>query len=117
MDDGHTFLGGCSSITSIDLSGLSQVTNIVCRFLYGCSSVTSIDLGAAPSPATPSMRDIDDFVRRYSWATTRDYRGWFYQLPVGEDLRVSGCGGRERRRTSGSVSAFRALRGRRRWRS
>lgn len=41
---GDAFLAVCDSLTSIDLSGLSNVTNIGEGFLYDCPDLTSIDL-------------------------------------------------------------------------
>ena len=37
---GYRFLGNCSQITSLDLSGLSSVTTIASNFLYYCSRNT-----------------------------------------------------------------------------
>ena len=41
---GDSFLEQCTSLTSIDLSGLSNVTRIGICFLYGCNSLTTLDL-------------------------------------------------------------------------
>jgi len=41
-----SFLWGCSGLTSVDLSSLSQVTTIGHHFLYGCSGLTSADLSS-----------------------------------------------------------------------
>ena len=41
---GYSFLSRCTSLTSIDLSGLIHVTKISNAFLYGCSSLCSLDL-------------------------------------------------------------------------
>jgi hypothetical protein len=38
------FLGNCSSLTSLDLSKLNDITIIRFGFLYGCSSLISLDL-------------------------------------------------------------------------
>ena len=41
---GHSFLQNRTSLTSIDLSGLIHVTHIGACFLFGCSSLCSLDL-------------------------------------------------------------------------
>ena len=41
---GDTFLYGCTSLTSIDLSGLTSLTRVGTGFLYYCSSLTAVDL-------------------------------------------------------------------------
>ena len=41
---GDWFLGRCTSLTSIDLSGLSNVTHIGTHFLFACSALTNLDL-------------------------------------------------------------------------
>ena len=41
---GSWFLADSPSLTSIDLSGLSNVTQVGLRFLLGCSSLTTLDL-------------------------------------------------------------------------
>ena len=41
---GHWFLYNCTSLTSIDLSGLIHVADIGRGFLYGCSSLRTLDL-------------------------------------------------------------------------
>ena len=41
---GHWFLAKCTSLTSIDLSGLIHVADIGRGFLYGCSSLRTLDL-------------------------------------------------------------------------
>ena len=43
---GYNFLYGCSGLTSVDLSSLSQVTTIEDYFLYECRGLTSVDLSA-----------------------------------------------------------------------
>jgi surface protein len=40
----YGFLYNCKSLTSLDLSGLNNVTTIGGGFLYNCSSLTSLDL-------------------------------------------------------------------------
>ena len=41
---GSWFLANCTSLTSIDLSGLIHVTHIGAGFLYGCSALRTLDL-------------------------------------------------------------------------
>ena len=41
---GSSFLMGCTSLTSIDISGLIHVTKIGNGFLEGCSSLRTLDL-------------------------------------------------------------------------
>ena len=41
---GSNFLMNCTSLTSIDLSGLIHVTHIEHNFLHGCSSLCTLDL-------------------------------------------------------------------------
>ena len=41
---GHEFLHRCTSLTSIDLSGLIRLTRIGSRFLHSCTSLTAVDL-------------------------------------------------------------------------
>ena len=41
---GDKFLYDCTSLTSIDLSGLSNVTRIGNNFLYNCEALTTLDL-------------------------------------------------------------------------
>ena len=41
---GDKFLEGCDSLTSVNLSGLSNVTRIGSYFLAGCKSLTTLDL-------------------------------------------------------------------------
>ena len=53
---GCGFIADCTSLTSIDLSGLIHVTEIGPGFLAGCSSLRTLDL----SPLS-SVTQIDDF--------------------------------------------------------
>ena len=41
------FLSSCTSLTSVDLSGMPQLTTIGDFFLYACTSLTSVDLNGA----------------------------------------------------------------------
>ena len=41
---GYSFLARCSSLTSLDVSGMGAVTHIGHTFLLGCSSLTSLDV-------------------------------------------------------------------------
>ena len=40
----YDFLHGCTTLTSLDLSGLTRLTRVGTRFLSDCSSLTSVDL-------------------------------------------------------------------------
>ena len=40
----HAFLAGCSGLTTLDLSPLSQVTKVQGSFLGGCTGLTALDL-------------------------------------------------------------------------
>ena len=53
---GHNFLESCTSLTSIDLSGLIDVTHIGSGFLFGCISLRTLDL----SPLS-SVTEINPF--------------------------------------------------------
>ena len=46
---GHRFLQDCTSLTSIDLSGLIHVTQIGAGFLAGCKSLRTLDLSPMSS--------------------------------------------------------------------
>ena len=52
------FLHGCTSLISIDLSGLARLTRIGTSFLAGCSSLTAVDL----SPLRNVTRIDDRFL-------------------------------------------------------
>ena len=54
-----SFLSICTSLTSIDLSGLSSVTTISFGFLYNCSSLTSVDLSGLSSVTSIDAGFID----------------------------------------------------------
>ena len=41
---GAWFLQSCSSLTTLDISALSNVTQIKSGFLFGCNSLTTLDL-------------------------------------------------------------------------
>ena len=45
----HSFLANCTSLTSIDLSGLIHVTHIGAGFLFGCSSLRTLELTSLSS--------------------------------------------------------------------
>ena len=53
---GDTFLYGCTTLTSLDLSGLTRLTRVGTNFLSSCSSLTAVDL----SPLR-NVTHIDDW--------------------------------------------------------
>ena len=52
---GTCFLQSCTSLTSINLSGLIHVTQIGSSFLYGCTALCTLDL-----PPLSSVTEIDN---------------------------------------------------------
>ena len=56
---GHWFLLNCTSLTSIDLSGLIHVTHIGNGFLEGCRSLCSLDLTPLSSVTQIGARFLD----------------------------------------------------------
>ncbi len=65
---GDDFLYGCSGLTSLDLSGLSNVTKIGKKFLFRCNGLTSLDLSGLSNvtkigkkflSACPNLRKLD----------------------------------------------------------
>ena len=69
----HGMFGGCSSLASLDLSGLdtSRVKTMGCMF-DGCSSLTSLDLSSLD---TSSVEDMDGMFRGCSSLSSLDLSG------------------------------------------
>ena len=49
------FLSGCCGLTSLDLSPLSQVTELSVSFLSGCSGLTKLDLSPLSGNGGPRV--------------------------------------------------------------
>jgi hypothetical protein len=62
------FLYGCSGLTTLDLSPLSRVSVVLGSFLYGCSGLTSLDL----SPLSQVTEVKEFFLYGCSGLTTLD---------------------------------------------
>ena len=65
---GNCFLSSCLRITAVDLSGFSSVTTIGNNFLFICSQITSLDLSCLSSATTIG----DYFLFRCSQLTSLD---------------------------------------------
>ena len=68
---GHNFLHYCSGITSLDLSGFSSVTTIADDFLYYCPRITYIDFSCLSSVITIG----NNFLYRSTRITSLDLSG------------------------------------------
>ena len=85
---GLAFLYTCSSLTSIDLSGLTNVTSIDGYFLYGCSSLISVDL----SPLSNITSISNYFLQDCSSLTSVDLSGLSNITSIGRNF-LSNCTG------------------------
>ena len=80
---------GCSSLTSLDLSGLdtSRATGMSCMF-YGCSSLTSLDLSGLDAS---SAEDMSDMFSGCSSLESLDLSGLDTSSVTGMSGMFSGC--------------------------
>ena len=83
---GDGFLQWCTSLTSIDLSGLSNVTRIGSYFLDGCTSLTNLDL----TPLKNVTKIEECFLSRCEALTTLDLTP-FNNVTVITDNFLRGC--------------------------
>ena len=83
---GDKFLEGCDWLTSVDLSGLSNVTRIGSYFLAGCKSLTTLDL----TPLNKSQVLGEGFLSHCKSLTTLDLTPLNRATVIGEGF-LSGC--------------------------
>jgi hypothetical protein len=84
----ESFLEGCSGLTTLDLSALSKVTEVKGFFLQDCSSLTSLDL----SPLSQVTLVKGFFLAGCSGLTTLDLSP-LSQLTLFPGLFLMGCSG------------------------
>ena len=84
---GDRFLCNCSDLQSIDLSGLINVTQIGFRFLSNCGSLSTLDL----TPLNSVTRIKSSFLHGCSALRTLDLRGLGNVAEI-EHSFLSGCG-------------------------
>ena len=77
---GDNFLEECTSLTSVDLSGLSNVTLIGSHFLWGCNSLPTLDLTPLHNVTRIGICFLDD-----NSLTTLDL------TPLSNVTRIEGC--------------------------
>eukprot|EP00658_Telonema_sp_P-2_P017782 TRINITY_DN16938_c0_g2_i1.p1 TRINITY_DN16938_c0_g2~~TRINITY_DN16938_c0_g2_i1.p1 ORF type:complete len:250 (-),score=6.35 TRINITY_DN16938_c0_g2_i1:208-957(-) len=78
------FLGGCSGLTSLELTPLIQVNR---GFLWGCTGLTSIDLGPLSQ-----LTQVHDFMKGCTGLTTLDLSP-LSQVTIIESGFLQGCTG------------------------
>ena len=80
------FLSSCTSLTSVDLSGMPQLTTIGDSFLSGCTSVVCVDLSGMLQLTT-----IGDFLLLWCTSVTSvDFSGMTQLTTIGDSF-LSGC--------------------------
>ena len=85
---GHNVLRGCSSLTSIDMSGLTAVTSIGDGFLRECSSLASIDMSGLTAVTSIGY----GFLSECSSLTSIDMSGLTAVTSVGDYFLAGVCG-------------------------
>jgi len=84
----NSFLVGCTGLTTLDLSPLSQVTNIAHAFLVDCTGLTKLDL----SPLSQVTKIGHDFLDGCTGLTTLDLSPLSQVKDIGERF-LEGCTG------------------------
>lgn len=85
---GNNFLGGCSGLTELDLTPLSQVEEIGELFLCGCSALTELDL----MPLRNITKIRKSFLFGCKSLTELDLTAFRYVSAIGDDF-LSWCTG------------------------